>query len=351
PQAHFAGKAYVLPRQGQQGAPLVTVNTAKVAIDVYRIGDRNLLSAVNRDDFLKPVDSSRAQDIENQDGAKVWSGSMDVASELNKDVVTEFPILEAVGPLKPGVYLITARPWKEKVLGGDTSDAAQLATQWMVVSDLGLTAISGAEGVHALVQSLGSAGPLAGVELRLIARNNEVLATRTTGADGRADFDTGLSRGKGGSSPGLIVAALGEDYNFLNLAQNAFDLTDRGVDGRDAPAGLDAFLYTERGVYRSGETVYATALLRDAKGLATPGLPLTLVVKRPDGVEYKRATLADEGMGGRAFAVPLLAGSAPGNWTIQAYSDPKGDPIGEIEFLLEDYIPERLDFTLHPKKG
>ena len=43
PQAHFAGKAYVLPRQGQQGAPLVTVNTAKVAIDVYRIGDRNLL--------------------------------------------------------------------------------------------------------------------------------------------------------------------------------------------------------------------------------------------------------------------------------------------------------------------
>ena len=30
PQAHFAGKAYVLPRQGQQGAPLVTVNTAKV---------------------------------------------------------------------------------------------------------------------------------------------------------------------------------------------------------------------------------------------------------------------------------------------------------------------------------
>ena len=50
PQAHFAGKAYVLPRQGQKGAPLVTVNTAKVAIDVYRIGDRNLLAAVGRDE-------------------------------------------------------------------------------------------------------------------------------------------------------------------------------------------------------------------------------------------------------------------------------------------------------------
>src|SRR5271165_472558 len=346
PQAHFAGKAYVLPRQGQEGAPLVTVNTAKVAIDVYRIGDRNLLATVSRDDFLKPIDTSRAQDIENTDGVKVWSGSMDVASELNKDVVTEFPVLKAVGPLKPGVYLVAARPWKEKADNSDEAESVQLATQWMVVSDLGLTAMSGDDGVHALVQSLGSAGPLAGVELKLVARNNEVLATKTTGADGRIDFDPGLSRGKGGSAPGLLVATLGSDYNFLGLTQTAFDLTDRGVGGRDAPEGLDAFLYTERGVYRSGETVFATALLRDAKGVAKPGLPLTLVVKRPDGVEYKRATLADEGLGGRAFAIPLLPGSAAGKWTIEAYADPKGDSIGEVEFLLEDYIPERLDFTL-----
>ena len=350
PQAHFAGKAYVLPRQGQEGAPLVTVNTAKVAIDVYRVGDRNLLSVVNRDDFLKPIDSSRADELELEDGQKVWSGSMDVASELNKDVATEFPVLDAVGALKPGVYLITASPWKEKTPASDDTESVQLATQWMVVSDLGLTAISGGDGVHALVQSLGSAGPLAGVELKLVARNNEVLATKTTGADGRADFDPGLSRGKGGSAPGLLVATLGPDYNFLSLAQTAFDLTDRGVGGRDAPEGLDAFLYTERGVYRSGETVFATALLRDAKGVAKPGLPLTLVVKRPDGVEYKRATVADEGLGGRAFAVPLLPGSAGGKWTIEAYADPKGDSIGEVEFLLEDYIPERLDFTLRSAK-
>jgi hypothetical protein len=51
----------VLPREGQKGAPLVTVNTAKVSIDVYRVGDRNLLATVNRDDFLKPIDSSRAE--------------------------------------------------------------------------------------------------------------------------------------------------------------------------------------------------------------------------------------------------------------------------------------------------
>ncbi len=352
PQAHFAGRAYVLPREGQEGAPLVTVNTSKVAVDVYRVGDRNLIGAVDRDDFLKPIDASRAKEIANSDGVKVWSGSMDVASELNKDVVTEFPVLKAVGKLDPGVYLVTARPWKEKAAtsADDQSDDAQLATQWMVVSDLGLTSISGDDGVHAMVQSLGSAAPAPGVEVRLVARNNEVLATKTTGPDGRADFDPGLARGTGGSAPGLLVATLAGDYNFLSLVQNAFDLTDRGVAGRDAPSGLDAFLYTERGVYRSGETVFATALLRDAQGGSKTGLPLTLVVKRPDGVEFKRETVTDQGLGGRAFAVPLLPGSAPGKWTIEAYADPKGDPIGSVEFLLEDYIPERLDFTLKPER-
>ncbi len=171
-----------------------------------------------------------------QEGEKVWSGSMDVASELNKDVVTEFPVLDAVGQLQPGVYLIAASPWKEKVPGAESNETAQLATQWMVVSDLGLTAISGEDGVHALVQSLGSAGPLANVELKLVARNNDVLATKTTRADGHVDFDPGLSRGKGGAAPGLLVATLGADYSFLSLAQNAFDLTDRGVGGRDAPS-------------------------------------------------------------------------------------------------------------------
>jgi uncharacterized protein YfaS (alpha-2-macroglobulin family) len=349
PQAHFAGRAYVLPRLGQLGAPLTTVNAAKVSVDVFRVGDRNLLGEIAHDDFLKPISSSRAADIEGQDGAKVWSGSMDVASELNKDVVTDFPLNQAVGKLQPGLYLVTAKPWTApKPEGSEAESTYQIATQWMVVSDLGLTTLSGDDGVHALARSLSTAAPLAGVELRLIARNNEVLATRTTDAQGRIDFDPGLSRGADGFAPALLVATLGDDYNFLSLAHAPFDLTDRGVGGRDAPAALDAFLYTERGVYRSRETVFVGALLRDAKGVAKTGVPLTLIVKRPDGVEYKRATVDDQGLGGRSLAVALGEGSASGTWAIDAYADPKAPAIGHTQFLLEDYVPERLDYQVKP---
>ena len=349
PQAHFAGRAYVLPRLGQLGAPLTTVNTQKVAVDVYRVGDRNLLSEVAQDDFLKPISSSRAASIETQDGAKVWGGAMDVASVLNKDVVTDFPLNQAVAKLQPGLYLVTAKPWTpSKPEGSDEAAADPLATQWMVVSDLGLTALSGADGVHAIVRSLSSASPLRDVTLRLVARNNEVLGVKTTDAAGRADFDPGLSRGAGGLAPAMMVATVGDDYGFLSLTQPAFDLTDRGVAGRDAAGPLDAFLYTERGVYRSGETVFVAALLRDAKGAALPGLPLTLVVKRPDGVEYKRVAVADQGLGGRALSVALASDSASGTWSIDAYADPKAPAIGHAQFLLEDYVPERLDYQLTP---
>ena len=87
-------------------------------------------------------------------------------------------------------------------------------------------------------------------------------------------FDAGLMKGEGGAAPALLVARSSEgDYSFIDLAQPAFDLTDRGVDGRASPGPVDAFVYAERGVYRRGETVHATVLLRDDKANAMPGTP------------------------------------------------------------------------------
>jgi len=354
PSVRFTGKNYVLPRTGQQGVPVVSVNSDRLDLEVMRIGDRNLINSVHSDDFLGQLGSWSASRISADKGQSVWTGSMEVKSELNKDVVTAFPVLEAVGALKPGVYVMFAKPSGGQAApvsdgDGDYDDGTTRATQWFVVSDLGLTSFSGPDGVHVLVRSLASAAPVANAELRLIARNNEVLATIRSDANGYARFDAGLAKGQGGNAPGLVTAALAEDYGFLDLKQTAFDLSDRGVKGRVAPAGLDAYLYTERGVYRSGETVYLTGLLRDARGTAVTGLPLTLVVKRPDGVEYRRRQVEDQGAGGRAHSIQLLPGAATGTWRVQAYADPKGPAIGEVSFLVEDYVPERLELTLTPK--
>ena len=104
------------------------------------------------------------------------------------------------------------------------------------------------------------------VEVRLLSRSNEVLATKRTERDGHVQFEAGLTRGEGALAPAMLIATDSKgDYAFLSLKAPAFDLSDRGVAGRAVPAGLDAFVYTERGVYRSGETVQVTRCCATAR--------------------------------------------------------------------------------------
>ena len=259
PFARFVGKAYVLPRTGQRGIPVVSVNTKAVELSIYRIGDRNLIDTVLGRDFQRNLSRYDLDRLAETKGVKVWNGELAVESTLNSEVTTAFPVDQAVGDMQSGVYVMSAQA-KEQV-----SDSYQsVATQWFVVSDLGLAAFSGSDGIHVFVNSLASTEPKADVEVRLVSRGNEILSAQRSDAAGRAEFEAGLARGEGALAPAMLVATdASGDYAFLSLKTPAFDLTDRGVSGRPVPAGLDAFVYTERGVYRSGETVHVTALLRD----------------------------------------------------------------------------------------
>jgi alpha-2-macroglobulin len=342
PFVHFTGRAYVLPRTGQRGIPLVSVNTTALAVDVFRIGDRNLISTVIDSDFQRPLSRYQLSTLGAERGVKIWSGELSTENTLNQDVTTAFPVDQVLGDLQPGVYVMTAA-----AKGASSDDDGQLATQWFIVSDLGVAAFSGNDGIHVFVNSLASTEAMARAEVRLIARNNEILATRKTDESGHALFEAGLARGEGGLSPAMLtVTGEKSDYAFLSLKTSAFDLGDRGVSGRKAPDGADAFVYAERGVYRSSETVYLTALLRDGLGNAISGGPLTLVIERPDGVEFRRAVLADQGAGGRSLAVPLNSAVPSGTWRVRAFTDPKAAAVGETTFMVEDYVPERLEFDL-----
>src|SRR5690606_15442705 len=180
-----------------------------------------------------------------------------------------------------------------------------------------------------------------------IAVNNEVLGEASTDAGGRATFAPGLARGEAGRAPQLVVAETdGGDFTFLDVSKTAFDLTDRGVEGRPSPGPLDAFATTERGVYRPGETVFVTALLRDAKAKAVTGLPLTMEIERPDGVVAEKRVLSDQGAGGYFADVALVDDAMRGSWQVRFHADPEEPSLTSATFLVEDFEPERLAFEV-----
>jgi len=342
PAVRFVGKAYVLPRGKGATIPIVSVNTKIIAATIHRIGDRGLTGAMTDNFLLKQLEGWRADSIGENRGEEVWKGEIDVAPQLNVDVTTAIPIGEAVRTLKPGAYVMTAKAKSEV-----TESWKSVATQWFIITDLGLTSMTGSDGLHAFVRSLGSADPKAGVRLRLMAVNNEILGEAITDKNGYGKFAAGLTRGKAGMAPALLVAeASDRDYAFLDLTKSAFDLTDRGVDGRAAPGPVDAFMYTDRGVYRPGETVHAVSLIRDGRGVAMPKLPLTMVFTRPDGVEQQRIQTQDSGAGGHTADLQILPGAMRGMWRLAAYLDPKASPVSEATFLVEDFQPERIDFEV-----
>lgn len=342
PSVRFSSKAYVLPKFGQQGLPLMSVNTEQAGLSIYRVGDRNLISTVLDGQFQSALNSYDIEELKDKFGAEIWTGSVDIASKLNDDIKTAVPVQKAVPEMQPGLYVIRAWPKNSK------HGANRGSTQWFIISDIGLATLKAQNGLYGFVRSIAKTDALEGVNVRLIARNNEVLASAKSDAAGMVKFEGGLLRGKGGNRPALLVAERpGEnDYGFVDLTKAAFDLTDRGVAGRAAPGPMDGFVYAERGVYRPGEDVHLTALMRDQQGKAVANLPMTLVITRPDGKEHRRLSLADEGAGGRDFALPLIQSAMTGTWRVQAYGDVKAEPIGSTSFLVEDYVPERMELTL-----
>lgn len=344
PSVRVVGRSYVLPNRGQQGIPLVTVNTDRIEVEVYRIGDRSIAQVLQSGDFQRQLYAYDVRTLKEKSGVQVYTGEMQVVSRLNEDVTTAFPVAEAIPRLEPGVYVLAARAATER----DDGNGSQAATQWFIVSDLGLTAISGDDGLHGFVRSLATAEPVAGAKVRLIARNNEVLGTSKADARGYVRFDAALARGEGGQAAAVLVAETAAgDYAFLDLTAAAFDLTDRGVGGRAAPGPVDAFAYADRGVYRPGETVHLTTLVRNRAGGASP-LPVTLVLWRPDGVEHSRKALPDQGLGGRAAKLALAPSAMTGTWRAKIHTDPQAAPIAQAAFLVEDFVPERLELKLEP---
>src|SRR5437763_5925591 len=354
------GKGFILPRGIAGGLPITTVNIAKLGISVYRVNERGLDKLYERYYATYPGTEpmteswSLRQWLDGNNGKRLWRGTMDVRNALNQPVTTAFPIRETIKDWKPGAYFVVVwnaanKPVSENDDDDDTN-AGNVAGMWVMDTDIALTTFTGRDGLNVFARSLETAQPLANLEVTLLSRGNEPIGKAITNADGRATFPAGMMRGRGAAEATAVMATDEgkQEFSRLELTKSAFDLSDRGIDGRDLPGPVGAFLYTERGVYRPGETVQLMTMLRDDSATALKDMPVPLIVKRPGGSEFTRYTLALAGSGALYQAVPLPKSSRRGRWSVTAHVDPKAAPVGKVEFSVEDFVPEKLKVELQP---
>ncbi|HWA01003.1 MAG TPA: alpha-2-macroglobulin [Caulobacterales bacterium] len=344
----FAGNGVILPRAEADGVAIETVNVSKLAVEVLRVPDRIISQREISPGYTYEEGGWGGDWADGQDvAASVYKGEIDVdgARHRNAAVTTVFALGAALRELRPGAYIVKLKDVSPGAgANGENTTNPATAYRWIIYTDIALQTFSGETGVDVVARSLQTARPIANVAVTLIAQNNEELARARTDSQGHVRFAKALVEGEGPAHARYVMAyGAGGDYAALDLYRSSLDLSDRGVDGRRLPGDVDAYMFTERGVYRPGETVRLTALIRDTVGRAIANRPSTLVIYRPNGTEARRIRMeAAAAAGAIAKNIELDRSSPRGQWRAELIVDGQEAAAGNVSFSVEDFVPQRL---------
>ncbi|MDP9103092.1 MAG: alpha-2-macroglobulin family protein [Pseudomonadota bacterium] len=360
PSIAFAGEGVILPREESDGVGIQTVNVAKIAVEVWRVPDRNLVRQdINAPDATPDGQSSYDESGEDE-GKVVWKGIVPVKGAVAQRSTTVFPLGSVLHDMAPGAYIIKAKDasgGRDVKLGKDSSvdtnsDHPASAKRWILFTDMALVAYQGSDGLDVVVRSLKTAKVLPGVRLQLTAKDGETLANANADKDGRVHFAKALLAGDG-SQHAKMVFAYGPkvDFTALDLDRSPVDLSHQPVQGRTASGEVDAYLYADRGIYRPGEIAHVVAMVRDRLAKVVKDRKGALIIRRPSGVEYQKVRF-DKVVDGVVAQDVILPKSAPhGKWRATLEMDGSDTPAGEVDFQVEDFAPQRLDVKLGGNPG
>ena len=362
PYVGFAGDGVILPREDSDGVGIETLNVSRLAIEVWRVPDRNLV----RRQIVKTDPSGEDQypgDYETRpddEGRVVWKGSLAVAGDTSQKATTVFPLGAVLKELKPGGYVIKAKDASGARGGKDDEEGGQQpaqASRWIMFTDMAITSYTGSDGLDAVVRSLKTARPIPGVRVALVSNDGEDLGSGTSDAAGRVRFPHSLLTGEGSSHAKMLMAYGPQaDLAVLDLERSPVDLSAQGIggrpqdgasitSGRESKTAVDGYLYADRGIYRPGETVHLVAMVRDQRGKAIKDRKGQLVIKRPSGTVFAKYDFTGAETGSVTRDVVIPAGAPRGHWNAALQIEGIDDPSGQLSFAVEDFAPQRLAVT------
>lgn len=329
----FASQGSILPTHESQGLPIVSVNVADVDIEFLRVRDRSLAGFI--DQYSENARRSYWElEALPQWAESVYSNRFRLEGPRNERSVSHIPVRDIKELERPGIYFAVMK--RAGVFDGSYETAI------FMVSDIGLHVRAHAHSLLVHTASLETGQPRAGVELTLRFKDGtEKSATSDT--QGLARFGYGLENAK------LLTATRGEDFSLLSFAQPALDLSEFPIDGRKHTS-IDVFAWSSRDLFRPGETVRVSALMRDGDGKAVPAQPLFATLRQPDGRLRETRKLDGGALGYFEYSEVVALDAPTGRWKLELSPDPGKPELGQsFAFRVEEFLPERLKLSLDSK--
>jgi uncharacterized protein YfaS (alpha-2-macroglobulin family) len=352
----FVGDGALLSLRGERRLSVVSRNVPEARLEVARLLPEQLQHLVfgNEGSYSRPsLWNIEADSLVERVEKRLHLPADDPAKAHYEGV----DLAQFLAPGRRGVFWLSLRTLDED----DTQLTAQESlrrnagnetdSRLVVLTDLGILAKKALDGSRdVFVQSLAGGTPVAGARVRAIARNGETLVEASTDADGRARLPS-LEDFTREQQAVMLTVANGEDFSFLPIAdhERVLDMSrfDIGGEPNDLEAGtLDAFVFSDRGLYRPGDTVRLGLIVRAADWkTALGGVPLELQIVDPRGSTALRQRLAlpDDGF---AEASYTPRDSAPsGTWQVYLYRIGKKDErtsVGETTFQVREFAPDTM---------
>jgi len=329
PSVTFASPGIYLSSQGLKNVEINVVNVDKIHIEVEKIYPNNLLYYL---------------------GLNEWEGTRNLGYRIHEEDID-------VNPVKNQTTSVTVN--FQQFLHQHPTGLFRLIIRrdeyyWMndvktvLLTDVGLIAKRTDQELSAWAISTSTLEPLSGVEVILYSGNNQEMARGSTDAGGAVKFPLTASDE---FQPYLITGTSGENVSYLLFDQCRISTSDFDVTGRPTlMTGYEAFLYTDRGVYRPGDTVHAAGVVRGVGAEVPKSFPLRLEILGPDGRVFLDQTLReqDEGMVEVSIEIPNYAKT--GGYVANLYGAGK-QPIGRTRFSVEEFMPDRIKVIVTTDKA
>ncbi len=217
----------------------------------------------------------------------------------------------------------------------------------VLLTDLGLLVKTAADGQQdVFVMSFRSGQPVAGAQVSLLGKNGVAVFSAKTDGEGRARFPTtdGLKAEK---APTVYLAEKDGDLSFLpyNRDNRQLDVSRFDIDGlHDHPDSLQAYLFSDRGIYRPGDVVKIGLILRKRDWSALPsGLPLKAVISDPENQEVWSKTLSFGAEGFEEIDWTSAAAGKTGSYRVELIvADKSKRSLGSTKVRVEEFQPDRL---------
>ncbi|MCY1015477.1 Ig-like domain-containing alpha-2-macroglobulin family protein [Pyxidicoccus sp. MSG2] len=337
PQVSFATSGRYLPRSAWRNLPLQHLNLDEVELTVRHVPPENLVFWMS-DDNTETVDE-RTSNV-------VAKRKLALKSQPDTLTTTYVDVANLVPANTRGLVEVSARK-------GEWQAATRiLLTDLSLVAKRGGPAAGSTDKGEVWVWALGmeNTEPLSGVEVSLVKKSGQTVARCTTVATDGCQLKV-PAPGVDDSEPFALIARDGDELTYLKYSELKTEIANSDVQGEPyrSEKAYRGSLWSDRGVYRPGDTAHVAAVLRGQDDVAPPaGMPVELVVVDPRERELKKVSLKTNEAGLVALDVPFEAFQDTGRYRVTLKVADRD--VATYSLSVEEFVPERMKVTARTEK-